>query len=353
MILKLKMRLINKYKTLDIIDGTLKKVSASFTYNINQKEIFLKKNCPVCEEKKYKKISCIFVKKKKINETVICIKCYNIYRKSSPKNRWFELCWKKIEEKNPKEISLSLEKLRKKRYLNYYSYIKKYLEKKPCKILDIGSAFGTGIDVFRKKGFETHCLEPEINRFKVLKKKKFVAFNSTIEKFKTHNKYDLIIMSHSLEHCEDLNLAISKARSLLRNGNSILYIEVPNALKSLDFFDNFYLPHRNNFNIENLKYFFCKKNLSVIKSKNVFFSDEGHSISFVLKKKKIINKLNFKFKNNFFKKYNNLYNNRKPFTNVKFPVVIEVDHIKNFFYIIRKDQGEFHLKKKKLFFKHY
>ena len=43
MILKLKMRLINKYKTLDIIDGTLKKVSASFTYNINQKEIFLKK----------------------------------------------------------------------------------------------------------------------------------------------------------------------------------------------------------------------------------------------------------------------------------------------------------------------
>lgn len=344
---------MSKNKIFNVMKNTLRKIKNNNNYEINAGDVFFKKKCPICDEKKFKRITSILVNNKKINETVVCSKCFNVYRKISPKNKWFEACWKRIEEKNPKEISTNLEKLRKKRYLYYYSYIKKYLDDKTCKILDIGSAFGTGIGAFRKKGFQTHCLEPEINRFKVLKKKKFIAFNSTIEKFKTHNKYDLIIMSHSLEHCEDLNLAISKARSLLKNNNSILYIEVPNALKSLDFFDNFYLPHRNNFNIENLKYFFYKKNFSIIKSKNIFFSDEGHSINFVLKKKKNPKKLSFIFKNNYYDIYNNLYNSRKPFTNIKFPIEIEVDYIKNFFYIIRKDQGRFHLKKKKLVFKHF
>jgi 2-polyprenyl-3-methyl-5-hydroxy-6-metoxy-1,4-benzoquinol methylase len=344
---------MSKNEIFNVMKKTLRRIKTNKDYVINTGDIFFKKKCPICDEKKFKKITSIVVNNKKINETVICSKCFNVYRKVSPKNKWFEICWKKIEEKNPKEISINLEKLRKKRYLHYYSNTKKYLEDKSSKILDIGSAFGTGIGVFRKKGFQTHCLEPEINRFKILKRKKFIAFNSTIEKFKTHNKYDLIIMSHSLEHCEDLNLAISKARSLLKNNNSILYVEVPNALKSLDFFDNFYLPHRNNFNIDNLKFLFYKKNFSVIKSKIIYLSDEGNSINLILKKKKDKKKFNFKFKKNYFELYQNLYNKRKPFTNIKLPLDIEVDHIKNFFYIIRKDRGNFHLKKKKLYFKHF
>ena len=158
----------------------------------------------------------------------------------------------KIESKDPKEISTKLEKLRKKRYQFYLQNLKKIGKFK--KILDIGSAFGTGINVFRKEGYETHCVEPEINRYKVLKKKKFRSFNTTIEELKTNNKYDLILFSHGLEHCEDINKSIKIVNSLLKNNKSLLYVEVPDADKCIDFYDNFYLPHRNNFNRDNLIY---------------------------------------------------------------------------------------------------
>lgn len=342
---------MQKNKTSDVMDKTLEKLKDQRLYKIDKKDIFKKNSCPVCLKKKIKKISQVEVYSLILNQTVICLYCANIFRQMSPSNKWFEACWKQIESKNPKEISTRLEKLRKKRYEFYFQNLKKIGKFK--KILDIGSAFGSGIEIFRKRGFITHCVEPEINRFKVLQKKKFHSFNSTIENLKTGNKYDLIIMSHSLEHCEDINKAIKIVSSLLKNHNSLLYIEVPNSPKCIDFYDNFYLPHRNNFNINNLNYFLTKQGFDIIQTKNLYFSDEGHSIGLVLKKsfkKKKLDKIKLTKDN--LSKIEKLYQKKIPIKIFKTPLSIHVDQIKNFFYVLKKDKGKFYSKSKKIYFKH-
>ena len=334
------------------MDKTLKNIKSSNLYSINYKNLFKKNACPICKRKKFKLISEVIVYKKLINKTILCIYCNNIFRQVSPKNSWFEYCWKKIEVPKPKEISLKLEKLREKRYKYYLSNLKKIHNFK--KVLDIGSAFGTGIDVFRKKGYETHCVEPEINRYKVLKKKKFRSFNLTIEKLKIKNKYDLILMSHSLEHCEDINKSINIINSLLKNNKSLLYVEVPDATKCIDFYDNFYLPHRNNFNKNNLTFFFEKHNFEIIQTKKIFFSDEGHSLGLILRKSN--KKIKAKKPNSSKKNENKIlksYLKKIPIKKNKLPLRINVDHIRNFFYIMRKDEGAFYLKKNQIFFKHF
>ncbi len=342
---------MKKNTILSVMSKTLEKLKDKQNYKINQKHIFKKESCPVCNKKKFKKISYVKVYDVTLNQTVICLYCANIFRQMSPTNNWFEACWKQIESKNPKEISTKLEKLRKKRYEFYFQNLNKIGKFK--KILDIGSAFGSGIEIFRKKGYTTHCVEPEINRFKVLQKKKFRSFNSTIENLKTKNKYDLIIMSHSLEHCEDINKAIKIVSSLLKNHNSLLYIEVPNSPKCIDFYDNFYLPHRNNFNISNLDYFLTKQGFDIIQTKNLYFSDEGYSIGLVLKKsykKKRLKKI--KFTKNHLLKIEKLYQKKIPIKIFTTPLSIYVDQIKNFFYILKKDKGKFYSKSKKIYFKH-
>ena len=341
---------MQKNKTSDVMDKTLEKIKDKKVYKINEKDIFKINSCPICKKKKLKKISKVEVYNLTLNQTVTCLYCANIFRQISPKNKWFEKCWKQIESKNPKEISTKLEKLRKKRYEFYFQNLNKIGKFK--KILDIGSAFGSGIEIFRKKGYTTHCVEPEINRFKILQKKKFHSFNSTIENLKTSNRYDLIIMSHSLEHCEDINKAIKIVSSLLKNHNSLLYIEVPNSPKCIDFYDNFYLPHRNNFNINNLNYFLTNLGFDIIQTKKLYFSDEGHSIGLVLKKsykKKRLKKI--KFTKNHLLKIEKLYQKKIPIKIFTTPLSIYVDQIKNFFYILKKDKGKFYLKSKKIYYK--
>ena len=109
-----------KNKTSDVMDKTLEKIKDKKVYKINEKDIFKINSCPICKKKKLKKISKVEVYNLTLNQTVTCLYCANIFRQISPKNKWFEKCWKQIESKNPKEISTKLEKLRKKRYEFYF-----------------------------------------------------------------------------------------------------------------------------------------------------------------------------------------------------------------------------------------
>lgn len=52
--------------------------------------------------------------------------------------------------------------------------------------------------------------------------------NSTIEEYKTERKYDAIVMHNVLEHVDNVNVTLSKIRSLLKE-NGLFFVSVPNG----------------------------------------------------------------------------------------------------------------------------
>ena len=223
--------------------------------------------CPICNSINKKIISNIFINKKNIHQTSLCKQCSHIYRSKTFNNNWFKKCWSLIKEKKPKIINATLEKNRKSRYRSYIKIIKQYNKNTNIKVLDIGAAFGSGSEILRSAKFNVECLEPEINRVKILKKKKFITHKNFLESFKSKNKFDIIIAAHVLEHCLDLKKSLINLRSLLKNKNSIVYFEVPHIKSFIDFYDIFYLPHRNNFFHKNIIYLLKKNGFKILKSK--------------------------------------------------------------------------------------
>lgn len=338
-------------KTKKIIDQTLErlKIKKISEYKISKKDILTKKRCPICNSKNLNLIGKVQILENNliIHETSLCKYCGHIFRSIFPKNSWFSKCWKKIKEQKPHIINKSLENLRKSRYIYYYkSFIKK--QKDSITLLDIGAAFGSGSIYFRKMGCKVECLEPELNRSNFLKKKKFKVYNSFIENSNIKKKYDFIIFAHALEHCEDIYKAIKKIKNLMHR-KSLLYIEVPNSEKVIDFYDLLYTPHRNNFNSNNLKYFLAKNNFDILKFENKLFKDEGPVLC-VLVSLKQNKKNNLKLKvinNDLILKKKKLYNYKK----IIFKNVF-VDKITNFFYIINLHLGSFIKYKNYITFKH-
>lgn len=342
-------------KTKKIIDSTLGKLKnyKKNTYSIAPKDLLKRRTCPICNHNKCEVIGKVLIEKKNISilETSICKFCGHIFRSVMPKNKWFSKCWNKIKESRPSVVNRDLEKLRQRRYEYYYKHyiseIDQNTEKK-INLLDIGAAFGSGSIFLRKKNIAVECLEPELNRLNFLKRKKFKVYSSFIENSSIKKKYDFIIFAHALEHCEDIYKAIKKIKNLMHK-KTLLYIEVPNSEKVIDFYDLLYTPHRNNFNSNNLKYFLANNNFDILNFENKLFKDEGPVlcilVSLNLNKKKNL-KLKKINKNSILKK-KKLYNYKK----IIFKNVF-VDKITNFFYLVNINLGSFIKNKKYITFRH-
>ena len=58
------------------------------------------------------------------------------------------------------------------------------------------------------------------------------VFHGTLDEFETDDKFDLVFMSHVIEHVLDPVATVAKIRTLLKPGG-VLYLETPNV-RSLD-----------------------------------------------------------------------------------------------------------------------
>lgn len=94
------------------------------------------------------------------------------------------------------------------------------------KILDIGSATGTLLDIFKKNGWKTFGIEPS-ESYKIAKQKGHTIFHSSLEDLSINEKFDVIVANHVLEHIENPKHFLSICHHLLNDGG-ILYIDVPN-----------------------------------------------------------------------------------------------------------------------------
>ena len=107
---------------------------------------------------------------------------------------------------------------------------------KPGKVLDVGCGVGAFLDAMRENGWATAGIEPdEVAAGRAREKDHQIVCQSAtdpLDEAFAGDSFDLILMSHSLEHVHSPTQALANLRPLLKPETGRLIIEVPN-LESL------------------------------------------------------------------------------------------------------------------------
>lgn len=117
------------------------------------------------------------------------------------------------------------EQLFKNIFLRRVKEISKFI--KSGKVLEIGCSTGIMLSLFKNKGFEVEGVE--ISR-KAAKKAKARGINVNVaffEKINFNQKFDLVILNHTLEHMENPLKVLQKVKTILKP-KGLLMIDLPN-----------------------------------------------------------------------------------------------------------------------------
>jgi SAM-dependent methyltransferase len=96
-------------------------------------------------------------------------------------------------------------------------------------VCDIGCGNGSKLEMLKNAGFQIAGVEPDPNA-RAIAMKVGEVFDGTAERLPPQVKernFDVVIVSHVLEHCIDPKMAIKNIRSIIKPGGCVV-IEVPN-----------------------------------------------------------------------------------------------------------------------------
>ena len=150
-----------------------------------------------------------------------------------------------------------------------YNFIdKNYDINKKGRLLDIGTGVGSVLSVFGKKGFEVEGVEPDPEAADFIKKKlNCKVYNDMFDNIDFKRKYDLVMISHVLEHVVDPISFLEKVREIVNN-NSIVFIEVPDVQKIYphypDWYEWFEEGHLYSFSLDTLNGILSKTNYDIL-----------------------------------------------------------------------------------------
>ena len=104
------------------------------------------------------------------------------------------------------------------------------------RLLDIGSSYGFLIKEAQNRGSEVFGIEPSVKQANDLKREGFNIFNGTLQNYldTDYNFFDIITLSHVLEHVEQPKFFLSSISKLLKP-ESFICVEVPNISWQLEF----------------------------------------------------------------------------------------------------------------------
>lgn len=266
-----------EYLTLNNLSKLQSDIVTKFNKNINKDYIF--NNCELCGSCNHK----IIFKNDRygINiNTVYCLSCGFLFSnprmsnsslKKFYKSDVYRLLYEEYGLENNNEI-LHKEVLRELKSYSpkkptepifnqyhhqlYFNFINYYISDYKT-VLDIGTGKGKKLLDFKFINKETFGIEPSEIYVRAmldygLKVKK--GFLDDIDK-----KFDLVILSHVLEHLTDLNNVLKKINLIT---NKYLFIEVPGHIKKLQSIQN---AHNFYFSINTLKYFVLNNKFNLIK----------------------------------------------------------------------------------------
>lgn len=104
---------------------------------------------------------------------------------------------------------------------------------KPGNVLDIGCGAGAFLDAMRENGWTTYGIEPSAGAAAAACAKGHAVFcqsaTEPVPEELARYAFDLVLMSHSLEHVHSPTQALANLRPLLKQVSGRLIIEVPNV----------------------------------------------------------------------------------------------------------------------------
>lgn len=172
------------------------------------------------------------------------------------------------------------------------------LRRSGASILEIGCGNGSNLLRFQAEGFEVTGVEPDKEALSTSQRQGLTVYDGTAEFLPqeiTKNKYDVVLISHVLEHCLDIRAAVLNARAILKQGG-YLVIEVPNH-QSLGFKEQMGgwpfsdIPrHLNYFTGDSLKKLLMDNNCEILETRHSGFIHQ-FSNSWLAHEKKVWNVL--------------------------------------------------------------
>jgi 2-polyprenyl-3-methyl-5-hydroxy-6-metoxy-1,4-benzoquinol methylase len=124
-----------------------------------------------------------------------------------------------------------------------------------CRLLEVGPGQGLFLWWAQRRGCKVLGVEPSPDFCRVLASAGLSHLQGTLKDVREeiHGRFDIIFMSHVLEHFYDPNEALEQCRQLLFDGG-ILAVEVPNILKPFRSLDRYFLRfvHPSSFSAETL-----------------------------------------------------------------------------------------------------
>ncbi len=142
---------------------------------------------------------------------------------------------------------------KKRHWISQFKYCKPFLEKN-VSILEIGAGQGQATYWFDKKGFSVTAIEPDENNVKLINQKlnNSHCIIGSAENFDIKEKFDVIWMSHVLEHLTNPMQFFKNIQKNLKP-NGIFFIEVPNCENSAMLNSSIHLvPHTFHFSKNSL-----------------------------------------------------------------------------------------------------
>lgn len=190
-----------------------------------RKEIFEKHNCFVCECDNLRLISEID-RYGFYYPTAVCTECGNVQQAEYYCNdvlvSFYERYYRKIYgNSSPEEL---YESQKEGKGASIYYFIKKHIT--PNRVLEVGCGAGGILSVFQDNRCEVLGLDFDDDYLDIARSKQIPVIKGSIDSLNKKDKYDLIILSHVLEHIIDPSVFLRKLSGHLNEGG-VLYIEVP------------------------------------------------------------------------------------------------------------------------------
>lgn len=242
--------------------------------------------CKVCSSNHYKKIGEIKNIWKEYKDVYQCDEC-SLYFIDSPTDEEINSLYKNEYHNNIKNklFEIAKSKMRYARSLSQFNFIKQTIDLKNKDICEIGAFDGLLLSLFKKNNNNVFGYELNDDARVYAKKKYDIDLKENF--LESKSKYDIIILSHVIEHFREPKEILIKIKSMLKEGGFI-YIEVPNSPMPNECSYNMLMRYLNtehivNFNMDNLLKFVESADLKIVRSEynnyNISIYNENLRIS--------------------------------------------------------------------------
>ncbi|TRT84041.1 MAG: class I SAM-dependent methyltransferase [Microcystis aeruginosa Ma_OC_H_19870700_S124] len=243
---------------------------------MNQKKSL--RNCPICQEENGEIIhtqNFVLPEGHPLSngyDILCCDRCGFVYADTTVSQKDYDIFYTKLSKYEDKKTATGggESPYDAARIQKTAECIAEFLPDKSVRILDIGCANGGLLGYLKKLGYNNLCgLDPSPICAETTKQKYDIETytGSMFELPHSLGVFDVIILSHVLEHIQDVSTALTNLKDIL-DKNGILYAEVPDAKRYLNFyvspFHYFDTEHINHFSLKFLEKLLMLANFTII-----------------------------------------------------------------------------------------